>query len=99
MLSKFGFTIQYISIDGAQRNRDIFHILLFNSSNLIACSFHNVFSPKLNEIFFLSWIFPILSKQLETMCQRVEMTLHAKEMFNQKPFKDPCPFTDSADES
>jgi len=56
MLSTFGFTIQYISTDGAQSNRDLFHILLpeFNSSNPITCSFHNVFSPKLNEkIFFI----------------------------------------------
>lgn len=51
MLSTFGFTIQYTSTDGAQSNRDLFHILLpeFNSSNPITCSFHNVFSPKLNE--------------------------------------------------
>ena len=35
MLSSYGFTIQYVSTDGAQSNRDLFKILLpdFDTSN------------------------------------------------------------------
>jgi hypothetical protein len=46
MLSSFGFTIQYISTDCAQSNRDLFKILLpdFNPSNPNTCSFPNILS-------------------------------------------------------
>ena len=65
MLSAFGFTIQYISTDGAQSNRDLFEILLpnFNSINAITCSFQNIFSPKDSQNDFLSWAFAILLRK------------------------------------
>lgn len=54
MLSSFGFTIQYISTDGAQSNRDLFKILLpdFKTSNPTTCAFRNIFSPKSHEMLF-----------------------------------------------
>lgn len=61
MLSAFGFTIQYISTDGAQSNRDLFEILLpnFNSINAITCSF----LPRTAKNYFLSWTFAILLRK------------------------------------
>ena len=56
MLSSFGFTIQYISTDGAQSNRDLFKILLsdFNPSNPNTCSFPNIFSCNVSKkLYFI----------------------------------------------
>ncbi|KAJ8313792.1 hypothetical protein KUTeg_008353 [Tegillarca granosa] len=55
MLSNFGFTIQFISTDGAQTNRDLFKLLLpdFKSSNPKTCSFRNIYSSGDVKIFFI----------------------------------------------
>jgi len=65
MLSSFGFTIQYISTDGAQSNRDFFKILLpdFNSSNQNTCSFTNMFSCNVSKkLYFIMDISHTLKK-------------------------------------
>ena len=65
MLSSFGFTIQYISTDGAQSNRDLYKILIpnFDTSNPITCSFRNIFSQNENhKLFFIMDISHVLKK-------------------------------------
>jgi hypothetical protein len=65
MLSSYGFTIQYVSTDGAQSNRDLFKILLpdFDTSNPVTCSFRNIFSLKGNEkLFFIMDISHVIKK-------------------------------------
>ena len=65
MLSSYGFTIQYVSTDGAQSNRDLFKILLpdFDTSNPVTCSFRNMFSLKGNEkLFFIMDISHVIKK-------------------------------------
>lgn len=62
MLSTYGFTVQYISTDGAQSNRDLFKILIpnFDTSNPITCSFRNIFSHI--KLFFIMDISHVLKK-------------------------------------
>jgi hypothetical protein len=65
MPSSYGFTIQYVSTDGAQSNRDLFKILLpdFDTSNPVTSSFRNIFSLKGNEkLFFIMDISHVIKK-------------------------------------
>jgi hypothetical protein len=65
MLSSFGFTIQYISTDGAQSNRDLFKIMLpnFDTLNPVTCSIRNIFSQDENyKLFFIMDISHVLKK-------------------------------------
>lgn len=65
MLSTYGFTVQYISTDGAQSNRYLFEILIpnFDTSNPSSCSFRNIFSHNENhKLFFIMDISHVLKK-------------------------------------
>lgn len=64
MPSTYGFTVQYISTDGAQSNRDLFKILIpnFDISNPITCSFRNFFLTTKILLFFIMDISHVLQK-------------------------------------
>lgn len=54
MLNIFGFTVKYVSVDGAETNRDLGKILMgdFNSQSP-SMKIQNIFSMSPNEIFFI----------------------------------------------
>lgn len=55
MLQVFGFTVRYISTDGAQTNRDFAKILLgdFRSETTKTMRIRNIYSPKSPNIIFI----------------------------------------------
>lgn len=55
IMSTFGFKVQYISMDGAQANRDFAKILLgtFKSNLIETMTVHNIFSIKQEPIFII----------------------------------------------
>ena len=64
MLSSFGFKVQYISMDGAQSNRDLFKLLIpdFCSLATVTCGFKNIYCYDNPKIFFIMDISHVVKK-------------------------------------
>jgi hypothetical protein len=64
MLSSFGFKVQYISMDGAQFNRDFFKLLIpdFCSLAPVTCGFKNIYCYDNPKIFFIMDISHVIKK-------------------------------------
>ena len=84
MLGLFGFSVRFLSLDGAQTNRDLMKMLLRENVSK-TMTFNNVFDDKLSQIRVIMDYSHVIKKKSETTFQKVVPLCHINVICNWIP--------------